>query len=117
MTKACLALAHGNAGTERSFSEVASIMRKERPNLECYTLNAILSVKSYLRVKNQNCTNIELEENLLSFYREAYRTYEARQKKQQMERKSEEEVKEIAGEIGIYLSIYIPWPFPPVLGG
>ena len=52
-------------------------------------------------MKNQNCTDIELEENLLSFCREAHRTYEARQKKQQMERKSKEKAKEIAGEISI----------------
>ena len=30
LTKACLALAHGNADTERSFSDVANIMRKDR---------------------------------------------------------------------------------------
>ena len=30
LTKACLALAHGNADTKRSFSDVANIMKKDR---------------------------------------------------------------------------------------
>ena len=99
LTRACLALAHGNADTERFFSDGANIMRNHRTQLECLTLNALLSIRNYLHVNGLNCTTMTIDTNLLSLARDARKSYNERQMQQQRERESEQNSKKITDEI------------------
>ena len=55
MVVALLSLAHGNADTERSFSDMANILTKHRASLEVLTINALLTSKTELRVRGMSC--------------------------------------------------------------
>lgn len=54
---ALLALGHGNAETERSFSVISDILTKHRSALSVLTLNALLTVKNELHVRRLSCTS------------------------------------------------------------
>ena len=55
MVVALLSLAHGNADTEGSFSDMANILTKHRASLEVLTINALLTSKTELRVRGMSC--------------------------------------------------------------
>lgn len=52
---ALLSLAHGNADTERSFSDMANILTKHRASMEILTVNALLTTKCEMRVREMAC--------------------------------------------------------------
>lgn len=52
---ALLSLAHGNADTERSFSDMANILTKHRASMEILAVNALLTIKCELRVRELSC--------------------------------------------------------------
>lgn len=54
---ALLSLGHGNAETERSFSQISDILTKHRSALSVLTLNALLTVKNELHVRRLSCTS------------------------------------------------------------
>ena len=67
--------------------------------MECLTLNALLSVRSYLHVNGLNCTTMTIDTNLLSLARDDCKSYNETQMQQQRERESEQKSKKISEEI------------------
>ena len=67
--------------------------------MECPTLNALLSGRSYLHVNGLNCTTMTIDTSLLSLARDARKSCNERQMQQQRERESEQKSKKITEEI------------------
>lgn len=78
VVKCCLSLAHGNADTERSFSETAKILTQHRNCLGPELLNGLMTVKSHLSVTGQKSHNMVMSPTLLKAGKNAHSRYTKR---------------------------------------
>ena len=52
----CVSLAHGNADTERSFSETGKILTKHQNSTSCELINGLMSIKTCISVNGSAAT-------------------------------------------------------------
>lgn len=71
LVRCCLSLAHGNADTERSFSDVAKILTKYRSSMGCDTLNALLIAKSHMKITETHADEFNVTQQMLTSARSA----------------------------------------------
>ena len=97
----CLSLAHGNADTERSFSETNKILTKHRNSMNAELINGLMTVKTSFKVNGQDSATYVLSPSVKENCKTARSRYQQRidnekkkerllQKKREMERKEEE---------------------------
>src|SRR5678815_2342152 len=75
VVKASLSLSHGNADVERAFSTSGRTLTSTRSSMSERTLNALITVKSALKMYDNKPYLISLTPELLSMGRLAYKQY------------------------------------------
>ena len=78
LVKCCLSLAHGNADTERSFSQTGKILLKHRNSKGSELLNGLMNMKSYFATKHVDHHNFVITPSLLKYCRELRSIYQRR---------------------------------------
>lgn len=63
---AVLSLPHSNAEVERVFSAMNIVKNKLRNKLSEKTLNSLLLIRNQLKIKNKNCSNYELPDEVVN---------------------------------------------------
>lgn len=94
VVRACLALPHGNADVERSFSLNKNTVTEHRVKLEEHTINAIRLVKDGIKFHGGSATAVLVNKDLLGRTRAAclaYRGYLESQKKREEDKKRQQE--------------------------
>ena len=61
-----LSLPNSSANVERTFSQINVNKTKSRNKLKLETLEGILLTKDYLRMKNYNCFDLQIEKDIIS---------------------------------------------------
>ena len=74
----CMTIAHGNADTERSFSQSALILTKHRNRICIDTLNGLMAVKSAMSVTNVKSHSVDISPQMLECCRQAHSKYALR---------------------------------------
>lgn len=101
---AVLTVSHGNSDVERGFSGSARVLTDDRASMSERTLNAVMTVKSALKLYDNKAHLVPIDKELLSLAHKAYQSYkiyledekkkkeeEANRKQKEQERKAEEE--------------------------
>ena len=91
VVKASLSLSHGNADVERAFSTSGRTFTRTRSSMSERTLNALITVKSALKMYDNKPYLISLTPELLSMGRLAYKQYIAYLDREREKRRLEDE--------------------------
>ena len=78
VVKCCLSLAHGNADTERTFSQTAKILTKHRNQMGIEMLNGLMTIKTHLKCTGQTSDTFVITEPVIKACQSARTNYEKR---------------------------------------
>ncbi|CAL4245848.1 unnamed protein product [Meganyctiphanes norvegica] len=79
VVKFCLSLSDSNASAERTFSQIAHIIRKDRNRILPDTVNAVMVTKSHIE-NTVPCYKQVIQKDLLDNVKNAYQLYSNRNK-------------------------------------
>ena len=75
VVKVCLSLCETNASPERTFSQIAHLIKKDRNKLSPETVNALMVTKSHMNISG-SCYDQKISNELLTDVRRAHYRYE-----------------------------------------
>lgn len=103
VTKAVLTVSHGNSDVERGFSASSRVLTDDRASMSERTLNAIMTVKSALKLYGNKAHLVVIDKELISLSHRAHQSYklhleDEKKKKEEEENRKQREAEQIAEE-------------------
>lgn len=103
VVKAALSVSHGNADVERGFSTSSRILTDDRASMSERTLNALITVKSALKLYENKPHLVPITRELLAMSHSAYNHYklyleEEKRKKEEDKKRRQREIEKQAEE-------------------